>query len=422
MRPRHDVSAAGDAVSPDSQPGSLAIEDPARRWRLSDDVVVENRHEGRVTLFQRVTLSRLRVTEGVHRFLLGFEPPRRMGDLFPDGVPERLRAQLSLLVEKGFLFDPDAPAQPAVRRRRIAVPYRFCNAPAYGEGRADAVFIGVPRDLAGKADSRNAPELLRRRSHDHAFERFVHDGSPRGWFDANRGRRILSGVRIADAGDVWVAYGESQEAHFERLASVLSEICAHGALPVLLGGDRTVTCAAARHFALCEPVVVIQLSPRLCVAQSRYLHGVDEESIAARLLDDRHAECLIALGDIQRGEIALPPGMQRFDTRTLERSPDAWLPALGRGRRVHVSIDLALAVPGTMRPGDMRDDPSAPPGLSLDALRALLSSIGATQHVVGIDIAGLDTTHPHAEIMAAIGCNLALTALEAAFATQARAA
>ncbi len=409
-------------------PGLQAPEDPAcamdtgrggRRWILSDDVVIEHRTDARITLLQRASSARLMVTPAVHRFLLSFERAMRLDEAWPSGIPERLRPQWALLVSKGFLVDADADADAATdvaqRRNRLAVAHRFCNAPAFGEGRADVVALGIPYDLASDVDSREAPGLLRRRSHDHPYEVSMRDGVPRGWFDANRGARILAGAHIADAGDVPVVYGESQAEHFRRIASALDEVCVAGRLPLLLGGDRTTTCAAASFLATRDPLTVILLSPQACVASHDPAQGVIEGGIASWLLSDPGIRAVVALGDVHPGGLQALPRMQRVGAAALLADPHVWSASIGTDEAVYLSIDLAIATPYCMPAGDAR----AGGGLSLDALRNLLLEIGAMQRIVGIDLVGLDTRRTHAEITAAIGCNLALTALDAAL--QARA-
>lgn len=407
MHPSHPSADAFHA------PGDEAAE---RRWILSDDVVIEHRSHDRITLLQRANSARLMVTPAVHRFLLAFEQPKRLDEACPSGMPERLRPQWALLVKKGFVVDADASMDQAMHRNRLPVPHRFCNAPAFAEGSADVVVLGVPYDLASDVDSREAPGLLRRRSHDHPYEVSMRDGVPCGWFDANRGRRILVGVHLADAGDVPVVYGESQGEHFHRIASALEEVCAVGRVPLLLGGDRTTTCAAVTSLARREPLVVILLSPVASTALHADAQDMGESSVVSCLLADPGVRAVVSLGDADPGESPPLPRMWRVRSAELIADPEAWSRSIGTGNAVHLSIDLAIATPDWMPAGNR----AAGHGLSLDALRTLVLDIGVTQRIVGIDLVGLDVRRAHAEIAAAIGCNLALTALDAAMHARAR--
>ncbi len=405
--PGMDVAATSEAPTMDGE-ALLSC-----RWQLSDDVVIETNDADRVTLFHRVTAARLMVTSTVHRFLRALERPRRLDELFPEGVPPQLQRSLRTLIEKGILYDPDAP--PVLSRPRVRAPvaYRFCNAPALASGVAvDAAILGVPYDLASDIDCREAPARIRRRSLDHAYEVSMSTGLPQGWFDVNRAVRILKGVRIADGGDVPVRYGESQSALFARIGDALDEILAHDAVPLVLGGDRSITFAVVERLSRRERLVVVQCAPSLACHDPDADDAVAATAVGLRLARHPRVDAVIAVGDIESQANAAPslPELHRVSAAALRADPaHDWIERIGRDRAVHLSIDLGLATLEYMRP----NSDGLAPGLTLDALRRSILAIGATQRIVSIDLVGLDTRSEEADVASAIACHFALTAMSA---------
>jgi len=252
---------------------------------LSDDLALEAQDGTHVTVFHRGSAARWKMSRAAYRFLLAFEAPRTVGEVAADEPSARLWSHVRALVAKGVLLDAEAPRGAHLARLRTAVAYRFCNAPAFAHAapRPGCVVLGVPYDLGDDIDSRSAPAAIRQKSLDHAYEIHFSTGRPRGWFDANRDRRILEGVTIADAGDVHVEYGEDQRDLFARIGRALEEVCACGTVPVLLGGDRSITWAAVDHMRRLCPLTVVQFAKRPAIAACAVDGFVPAESALRRL-------------------------------------------------------------------------------------------------------------------------------------------
>ena len=100
-------------------------------------------------------------------------------------------------------------------------------------GAFDVVFLGAPFDAGAsyRAGARFGPQAIR------TTDYLPHDGSRP---HLALGVDPLAELRIADAGDVLMPPGEMAQS-LRALESAVQTVAAAGALPVILGGDHTVT-------------------------------------------------------------------------------------------------------------------------------------------------------------------------------------
>lgn len=383
------------------------------QWVLSDDLALEARDATHVTLFHKTTAARLKVSDGIHRLLLNFAQPKTLAEAAPGELSERLLPQLQTLVGKGILVDADAPPLIASPRLLSAVAYRFCNAPAF-DGAASAGFtvLGVPYDLASTRDCRGSPSAIRQKSVDYSYEILFATGRPQGWFDANRGSRILAGATLADAGDVHVEYGEHQRDLFARVGNALDATISMGSVPVVLGGDRSVTFAVVDYLRRREPLTVVQFAPKPALAAITRDGFVNDDAVGSALLALEGVQTFVGLGGADaQSDGTIPPRAVLASASTLRRTGStAMARQIGEGRALHVSIDLGIASPALMTP----DDSGMAAGLMLHELKSQLLALGAAHRIVGIDLVGLDQQSEAASLRAISACHLALTAMSAA--------
>ncbi|ATB48344.1 arginase family protein [Corallococcus macrosporus] len=376
------------------------------RLVLSDDLILESQDATHVTVANTATAARMKLSTAAYQFLKAFAKPRRLEEVVPPGAAAGARAQVGRLLEKRLLLDADAPRAVRADRLRTTVPYRFCNAPAHGAA-SDFVVLGVPYDLAGAVDCRAAPTAIRQKSLDYLYRMRIADGRPNGWFDANRETWIMRGASLADAGDVYVEYGEEQAELFGRIASVLGTL-GEGAVPVVLGGDGSVTYAVAAALRRRGPLTVVRLSAELATSPASGAEVIGAEEVAARLLELEGVERFVSLGGLKPPPASPSGRVTVYDVEALRRAPLDTL-ACDWGGDVHLSIDLGLTTPECMR----TDEHGVSAGLSQAELRGVISALGQRHRIVGIDLVGLDTRSRLAHLSAAVACDLALTAMEA---------
>lgn len=398
--------AAGNAVV------SCSDDDYADEHRLTairlmvcDDLALESRDETHVVVVNTATAARIKLSHSAYRFLKAFESPRRLGQVVPDQAATRLLPQVRMLIDKQMLVDADSPASADPARLRTAVAYKFCGAPAYAQStKPDFLIFGIPYDLAGDTDSRLAPALIRRKSLDYSYQLDFGDGRPRGWFDVNRGAWMLRGATLADAGDIPVEYGEDQACYFERVGRALAECRAEQSVPVILGGDRSVTCAAVGGLRHDRKLTVVQITakPERAAAEGAGQH----------LLRMDKVERVVSLGGCHDDPGGSPcEGLLLCSADRLRQcGPEEIVRAWGDKLPIYLSIDLSIATEAYMKAATA----GLPPGLTLHKLRMLIAAIGNFHSIVGIDLVGLDLRSRSPELTAIIGCHLALAAMSAA--------
>lgn len=421
------ASLAGPSrPAPDGHAAAVAAPDTpiATRFVLCDDVALESQDDTHVTLVNRASSARSRLSLAAYRFLRGFDVPRTLQQAAGGSNGAALLPQVRQLIARGLLVDADAPDAVTAPRLRTAVAYRFCNAPSLSAA-ADFVVLGVPYDLGGDGDCRDAPAAIRRKSFDYAYQLRVEDGRSRGWFDANRGTRILEGATIADAGDVLVEYGEDQRTLFARIGAALASIDVASrsgtaqCVPVVLGGDRSITAAVAAHLSAARPLTVVQFAATAALGEAQDPGTVAADAVGTHVsnlqgIQAFHAFCCAfdgATDDADTSAKARGNGVVHPAARLRRDPPDAIARALGTALDLHLSIDIGLAriAPPAADGASVRD-------LALREIDALIRALGAAHRIVGIDLVGLDLRADAPTVSTAIACHLAMTAMSAAYA------
>ena len=118
---------------------------------------------------------------------------------------------------------------------------------ALADSSIDAVIVGMPYDVGatGKPGSRFAPQALRVASR--TIFRQSTPGDTSGMYDPVRGRQVLLGVGMADIGDINAAdVHDRNGGTMDVLEQIVGAIATAGKLPVLIGGDHSITLPAVR--------------------------------------------------------------------------------------------------------------------------------------------------------------------------------
>jgi agmatinase len=137
----------------------------------------------------------------------------------------------------------------------------FYGAPPCSAGSAldaDVAFLGVPFDLGTtlRPGARFGPAAVRAAS---AWWQYIQDDGTAagGWFDLELGRWVLKNVTMADCGDVEIAPADIT-ANLDRITESVAGIVNAGSLPVIVGGDHSITYPALAAFAGHGPIHVVQ--------------------------------------------------------------------------------------------------------------------------------------------------------------------
>ncbi len=156
-----------------------------------------------------------------------------------------------------------------MKHQKTSLPHTglatFCKAPFQPdleEFEGDVAIVGIPFDeaTAMRPGSRQAPRAIRDASTRFGFLGLGQES--KGFFDINRGRNIMAGVRLVDCGDADVIYFD-QERNFRLIYDMVSKILAHSALPVILGGDHSIAYPVIRAYEDFEPLKIILIDAHL---------------------------------------------------------------------------------------------------------------------------------------------------------------
>lgn len=249
--------------------------------------------------------------------------------------------------------------------------------------RADAAVIGVPYDFAVgfRPGARFAPRAIRDSS-----MRYPISAGPMWLGDVNR--YLYESAIVVDVGDVDIVQLEYEES-FRRITESIRALRAHDAIPVVLGGDHSITYPVIRGFDGAEPLHIIQFDAHLDYLDSRSGTRYSNSSPFRRIQESGRVKSITTVG--LRG-IRTSPDAYRDATaagNTLIWASDVedhgieWVTRqFPKGAFCYVSIDIdgldAAIAPGTGSP--------EPGGLTFRALQRMLRWIADNTTVVGFDL------------------------------------
>lgn len=126
---------------------------------------------------------------------------------------------------------------------------------------AEVGVLGVPTDAAAgmRPGCRQAPRAIRDASTRFGF---LGRGGTDGYFDVSQDRRLLEGVRIADCGDADVVFYDVGR-NVEIIEAGVRSILDPGALPVVIGGDHSISYPVIRAFSRADPLTIVLFDAHL---------------------------------------------------------------------------------------------------------------------------------------------------------------
>jgi agmatinase len=285
-----------------------------------------------------------------------------------------------------------------------------------GGGTCDIVFVGAPFDggTTSRPGTRFGPRAIR------ATDYLPQDGSRP---HLALGVDPLKELRVADAGDVLMPPGDT-ELSIGRLETAVHSVAASGAIPVILGGDHTITfpdaTGVARHVGWGR-VSLIHFDAHADTAEHHYgaLHG--HGTPMRRLIESGavRGDRFLQIG--LRGYWPDPPTlawmaeqrMRSFEmTEVVARGLDdclteAFQIALDDCDAVFLSVDVDVVDPG-MAPGTGTPEPGGLTGRQLlDAVRRIAMELP----LAGVDVVEVAPPYDHAEVTGFLANRVVLEAL-----------
>lgn len=250
---------------------------------------------------------------------------------------------------------------------------------------ADVAILGAPYDMGTqwRSGTKMGPRGIREASTLYSF-------GLKGSYDSERDEMYLAPpTRIADCGDVDMVHGDLEQC-FENIETTVRKIVSKGAMPVVLGGDHSITIPFARGLETLGPFHVVHIDAHLDWADHRSGQRLGQGSPIRRMSEMSHVKGITSLGIRGVGssrkqdfEDARNYGNAIVSPRTIrEIGIKEVINQLPKGERFFVTIDIDGLDPsvshGTGTP--------SPGGLFYDEVNEILEGIARRGDVIGFDL------------------------------------
>lgn len=271
----------------------------------------------------------------------------------------------------------------------------------------DAVICGIPYDwgVGFRPGTRFGPRSIREMS-----SRFSLDGT--GYWDIRKKRRMLSDIRIGDIGDVDILYYQ-REHNFQRIRNTIQRIREGGALPVVLGGDHSITYPVLRSCSGEERIGVLHLDAHLDFKDHH--HGLKHTNSSA-MKRASQLTCVtqitsIGLRGIRVSELdytdAVHHGVSIIPSHALKQNNSLTLIENNLPEKTYISIDIDVLDP-SIAPGTGSPEPE---GLSLSQLKKILEYTAQETEVIGFDLVEVNPLLDSANVTSLIASTLIIEML-----------
>lgn len=383
---------------------------------ICPDLIVESASDSHVTLCNRETASRFKLSQAAYHFLKRFHSPSEIDKIAP-GASSQLANSIRYFIEKGLLVDANAPATIPMPKQRRTVAVKFCNAPAPHNSLspADFIMLGIPYDCAGELECRTAPARIREKSLDYEYGADIESGRPRGWMDVNAGCRILEGATIHDAGDMHIDFGESAAKFFSRCSTTIKEATRLSSCPVILGGDQSISYPVIASLQQDMPLTVLRIAPDPHLSHNQGIAAPYQAETYRKIQSLMHVKDVVCFTgkdflslDLADQEM---PQNKPPKPHSISRNIDDYAATLDQNYALYISIDMALFASSY----GLSAVDGAIPGLSwLRPVQQMLKRIGGSHKIAGIDIVGLDSYAASHPLFPVVACHLLLQTMHIA--------
>lgn len=282
-------------------------------------------------------------------------------------------------------------------------PWTFFGVPGLREAaalRSQVAFLGVPYDGGTPqpgipTGQRAGPAAVREASRD----QFNYppprtggsDPGAGGFYDVEADRDYLTGVTMADLGDVAIQ-GSDTEANYARITEAARGIAERGSLMAAVGGDHSISYPLGRGMEPLGAFDVVHVD-----AHTDFLDELDGARLTGasqlrRLAELPFVGTVTALGvrNVDRSEVE---GMRELGGRwatalaVLQKGGEEVVrETVPEAGRIYVSIDLDV-LDSSIAPGLSLPEPG---GLGYRELRAVLAAVAQRGRVIGLDLVELN--------------------------------
>lgn len=311
-----------------------------------------------------------------------------------------------------------------MNERRASLPHTgiatFAKAPYVADLAtldADVGILGVPTDAAAgmRPGCRQAPRAIRDASTRFGF---LGRAGTEGYFDINQDRRLLEGVRIADCGDADVIYYDA-ERNVEIIEATVRSIRDRGALPVVIGGDHSISYPVIRAFNQADPLTIVLFDAHLDYVDEMHGLKLTNNSPFRRAQELPFVQTIITIGvrgvkstDREFRETRTRGNLVFTNYEVFDQGPQGILDRLPAAiGSYYVSIDIDALDP-SIAPGT--ESPEAE-GLSYTQIKRILQGLAPRGTMVGLDLVEVNPYLDHAELTQHMAAQLLIEGMATAF-------
>jgi agmatinase len=293
----------------------------------------------------------------------------------------------------------------------------FCRLPLcldLTELEADVAVVGICFDTANfsRCGSRYGPQAIREAS---MFAGVAYDPE-KGFYDSELGRHILSGVRIVDCGDITTIPSLLQET-FDNVTRSIRSIRAQGAVPVVLGGEHTISIPVFWAFDDL-PLHIVQFDAHLDLMDD--LGGIKyaDANPMKRAVEMENVTGLTQIGirgmlntEELWAEARSNEKVTTFTAREVhEQGAEAIAVQIPECENLYVTLDIDALDPA-VAPGSGGQEPG---GLTYTQMRTLLRACAQRGKLAGMDVMEVNPLFDPTEQTANVAVRMILDLLGAA--------
>ncbi|WP_299428946.1 agmatinase [uncultured Meiothermus sp.] len=281
--------------------------------------------------------------------------------------------------------------------------FKAPHKPLLGDWQAEVGLLGIPYDFAVgyRPGARFAPNALREASGRYA-------PGPEGYFDFESESHRFQSVTLVDAGDVDPVQLEYQES-FRRITEAARELRQRVKLPVLVGGDHSVSHPILRAYDDLGEFCVVQLDAHLDYSDSRNGTRFANSSPFRRAVENvpglKHITA-IGLRGLRTNPEAFHAAKSRGHTlisaKTVRQRLSWVLEQLPRGKKVYISFDADVLDPSIL-PGTSSPEVE---GLTYGEAMQVVAETIRHNDLIGFDLVELAPSLDTSGLSALVGARL----------------
>lgn len=261
---------------------------------------------------------------------------------------------------------------------------------------AHMAVLGVPWDgsIQGRSGARLGPRAIRDGSMLFSFGK--------GGYDFERDTVFLGPeCKIVDCGDVDMVHADLEQS-FENVEASVRKIVNQDIVPVIMGGDHSISIPAVRAFDKFEKIHVIQIDAHLDWADTRSGQRYGNGSPLRRMSELAFVDKILQIGVHGVGssskldfDAAKEYGAKIVSPKQLRKtSIEEVISFLPEGEKYYITIDIdgldAAVAPGAGSP--------SPGGLSYDEVDEIMELVCKRGEVVGFDLVEVAPQYDHTEV------------------------